>query len=273
MTQFAGTQPTAGTRTTSHSAYRVEVIEQPKTLSTERCSALTQEFTDLSVKASGGRDWSTYVPGRVGWANYYQTEGARPQDYDRMVLVYAGNELAHFIALNVFWLDEKHPILWIHIAITDPAHQGAGILTMSSTALLSADWLKTVAPITYAIFRTPNPIVYEAMKAFCLDHLNSDDVKVSTWYPQINERGQLEPLPEDIRTMAAKLAKTLSPECPWDAEHFVIRGYFKKFGPLYSNTVQFPCRVAGTRNYFEQNVHLETQDGLLVIFVMKTNAG
>lgn len=273
MTQFAGTQPTAETRTTSHSAYRVEVIEQPKTLSTERCSALTQEFTDLSVKASGGRDWSTYVPGRVGWANYYQTEGARPQDYDRMVLVYAGNELAHFIALNVFWLDEKHPILWIHIAITDPAHQGAGILTLSSTALLSADWLKTVAPITYAIFRTPNPIVYEAMKAFCLDHLNSDDVKVSTWYPQITERGQLEPLPEDIRAMAAKLAKTLSPECPWDAEHFVIRGYFKKFGPLYSNTVQFPCRVAGTRNYFEQNVHLETQDGLLVIFVMKTNAG
>jgi hypothetical protein len=267
MTQLAGTQ--AASRIT----YRVEVIDDPKALTAERCDLLAQEFTDLSVKASGGRNWSTYVPGRVGWAKYYETEGARPPDYDRMVLVYAGDELAHFIALNVFWLDEKHPILWIHIAITDPAHQGSGILTMSSTALLAADWLATVAPITYAIFRTPNPIVYEAMKAFCLDHLNGADLRVSAWYPQITEEGKLGPLPEEMRSMGATLAKSLSPDCPWDAEHFVIRGYFKKFGPLYSNTVQFPCRVAGTRNYFAQNVHLEDQDGLLVIFVMNTNAG
>ena len=111
------------------------------------------------------------------------------------------------------------------------------------------------------------------MKAFCLDHLSSGDLKVSTWYPQITEDGQLKPVPEDVRAMAAKLAKTLSPECEWDAEAFVIRGYFKKFGPLYSNTVQFPCRIVGTRDYFAKNVHLDTQDGLLVIFVMNTNAG
>jgi hypothetical protein len=248
--------------------YRLEVIANPKTLAADRCRVLSEEFTDLSVKASGGRNWSTYVPGRTGWANYYQTEGARPQDYDRMVLVYAGDQLAHFIALNVFWLDEKHPILWIHIAITDPAHQGAGILTMSSEALLSAEWLATVAPVTYAVFRTPNPIVYEAMKAFGRDHASSEGMRVVAWYPDISEQGKLEPLPEDIRAAGAKIAKTLSPECPWDAEHFVIRGYFKRFGPLYDTEIEFPCRVTGTRDFFSQNVHLETQDGLLVIFVM-----
>lgn len=256
----------------SQNGYRVEVVSEPKKLSEERRKVLSQEFTDLSVKASGGRNWSTYVPGKVGWADYYQTEGARPQDYDRMVLAYSGDQLAHFIALNVFWLDEKHPILWIHIAITDPVHQGAGILTMSSRALLTADWLKSVAPVTYAVFRTPNPVVYEAMKAFCLDHLNMGDLKVRAWYPEITEDSQLKTMPEEIRSLASTIARTLSPECPWDLEHFVIRGYFKKFGPLYSNDMQFPCRITGTRNYFAQNVHLQTQDGLLVIFVMDTHA-
>src|SRR5579864_3472061 len=93
--------------------YRLEVIAEPKSLSDERRRVLSQEVTDLSVRASGGRNWSTYVPGQVGWANYYQTEGARPQDYDRMVLAYSGSQLAHFIALNVFRLDDQHPILWI----------------------------------------------------------------------------------------------------------------------------------------------------------------
>jgi hypothetical protein len=253
--------------------YRLEVISTPKSLSAERCQVLSHEFTDLSVRASGGQDWSTYVPGQVGWANYYQTKGARPQDYDRMVLAYSDRQLAHFIALNVFWLDDRYPILWIHIAITDPAHQGFGVLTQSSRALLATDWLKTVAPVTYAVFRTPNPIVYEAMKAFCLEHITGNNLKVREWYPQINEAGQLQAIPEDIRFMASRIAQTLSPECMWDLEHFVIRGYFKKFGPLYSSDMQFPCRVAGTQHYFDQNVHLATQDGLLVIFKMDTHAG
>jgi hypothetical protein len=256
----------------SQNGYRLELVSDPKTLSMGRRQVLIEEFTELSVKASGGRNWSNYVPGKVGWADYYQTEGARPQDYDRLALVYAGDRLAHFIALNVFWLEQKYPILWIHIAITDPVHQGAGILTMSSRALLSADWLKTVAPVTYAVFRTPNPIVYEAMKAFCLDHRNTGAMKATAWYPRINEHGQLDAVPEDVRSMASNIAKMLSPECPWDPEHFVIRGYFKKFGPLYSNDMQFPCRVPGTQNFFDQNVHLQTQDGLLVIFVMEANA-
>jgi hypothetical protein len=252
--------------------YKLEVIAKPKTLNAERCRVLSKEFTELSVKASGGRDWSLYVPGRVGWTKYYQSAGARPQDYDRMVLVYAGEQLAHFIALNVFWLHDEHPILWIHIAITDPAYQGAGLLTESSTALLAADWLKTVSPVSYAVFRTPNPIVYEAMKAFCLDHLSTGDLKVSTWYPDISDEGQLRPMTDKVHFLASDIAKSLSPECLWDSEHFVIRGYFKKFGPLYNTDMKFPCRVLGTRTYFEQHVHLRTQDGLLVIFELNTNA-
>jgi hypothetical protein len=254
------------------SGFRLEVISEPKALSAERLTVLRQEFTDLSLRASGGRNWSSYLPGQIGWADFYQTEGARPQDYDRLALVYAGTQLAHFIALNVFWLDKKYPILWLHVAITDPVHQGAGLLTMSSRALLAPDWMKTVGSVVYAVFRTPNPIVYEAMKAFCAHYFNTRDLKVRAWYPQINEHGQLEAVPEEVSAMAAAIAKTLSPDCPWDHEHFVIKGYFKKFGPLYSSDVQFPCRVAGTRDYFARNVHIQTQDGLLVICVMETNA-
>jgi hypothetical protein len=257
----------------TRSAYRFEVVSNPKALDRERLRGLTQEFTEVSLRASGGRDWINYVPGHVGWKDFYQTEGARPQDYDRLVLIYAGTELVHFIALNVFWLDEKHPIIWLHVAITDPVHQGSGLLRMSSRALLTADWMKTVAPIAYAVFRTPNPIVYEAMKAFCADHFNTSDLRVRAWYPLINECGELEAVPENVRAMATALAKTLSPDCPWDADHFVIKGYFKKFGPLYSSDVQFPCRVVGTRDYFTRNVHLQTQDGLLVICEIETSAG
>jgi hypothetical protein len=256
----------------SQNVYRLERVSDPKALSAQQCEVLMQEFAALSLKASGGRDWSTYVPGRVGWANYYSAEGARPQDYDRLVLVYDGSRLAHFIALNVIWLDEQHPVLWIHTAITDPADQGAGLLAQSSRALLAPDWMRTVAPVTYMAFRTPNPIIYEAMKAFCLDHLSTDDLKVRAWYPQITEEGQMQAVPEEVCSMASTIAKTLSPECPWDEEHFVIRGYFKKYGPLYNKDVQFPCRVAGTQNFFAQNVHLQTQDGLLVICEMATDA-
>jgi hypothetical protein len=73
--------------------------------------------------------------------------------------------------------------------------------------------------------------------------------------------------------MASALAKRLSPDCEWDDEHFVIRGYYRRFGPLYSHEVQFPCRVAGTRDYFARNVHLDTQDGLLVICAVDSHGG
>jgi hypothetical protein len=96
---------------------------------------------------------------------------------------------------------------------------------------------------------------------------------VRAWYPDIDGEGKLRPMGNEIRSLASTIAETLSPECPWDAEHFVIRGYFKKFGPLYSNEIQFPCRVAGTRAFFAENVHLQTQDGLLVIFLMDSNVG
>ena len=257
----------------SQNGYRLEVVSDPKGLGIDRRAALSQEFVDLSLKASGGASWSTYVPGQVGWVNYYQTEGARPQDYDRLAMVYAGDQLAHFLALNVFWLDDTHPMLWIHVAITDPAHQGSGLLTMSTRALLAADWLRTVAPVTYPVFRTPNPVVYESMRAFAQNHLGSTELRVRGWFPQISEAGQLQAVPADVRAMAAELAKKLSPDCEWDGEHFVIRGYYKQFGPLYSHDTQFPCRVAGTRDYFARNVHLDTQDGLLVICEVDSHGG
>ena len=258
---------------TSPNGYRLEVIGAPRALDPDRREALTRDFVELSLKASGGRDWNTYVPGQVGWVNYYRTEGARPQDYDRLALVYAGSHLAHFTALNVLWLDEAHPVLWIHVAITDPRHQGSGLLSMSTRALLAPEWMRSVAPVTYPVFRTPNPVVYEAMRAFASTHLGSPEIRVRSWHPQIAEDGRLRAVPDDVRSMATTLAKTLSPDCPWDEDHFVIRGYYRQFGPLYSEDTQFPCRVAGTREYFAEHVHLDTQDGLLVICEVETNAG
>lgn len=244
--------------------YRLEVISEPHSLSPEREKQLIDAFINLSCKASGGENWEIYQPAREGWTEFYKGKGGRPSDYDRLVLAYDGDELIHFTGLQVLRIEPDYILLWIHIAITDPAYQGSGALMHSLLELLHPDWLLTLDRFTHVIFRTPNPIVYEAMRAFARHYSSSPRMRVTAYYPKIKPDGTREAVPEEIQDVMLRAAKVLSPECPYDSDSFVIKGYFKRFGSLYKDT-DFPCRVEGTKRYFEHYLDGSNQDGLLVM--------
>jgi GNAT superfamily N-acetyltransferase len=252
-------------------SYRAEVIPRPAELTAERIEELTQQFSDISWRATGGPDWQSYPPARDGWYGYYCEPGGRPQDYDRLVLVYEGDQLVHFTGLTVFRPDPQDvSFIWVHVAITLPEYQGHGLLRLAIETILDPAWLKGFGRELFFIFRTPNSIVYEAMRNIARG-FEADGIRVEAWYPEINQAGEMDAIPDEVRRMAIRVAQRISPECEFRPDIFVIRGYYKRYGPLYKEH-SFPCQNPATRAYFQRNLDNSNQDGLF-IFIHLVDTG
>lgn len=69
--------------------------------------------------------------------------------------------------------------------------------------------------------------------------------------PVVDDAGTLS-APDDMRRFGAIVAKQLSPECPYEASRFVIKGYFKKYGALYQH-FNFPVLRPVVQAFFANN--------------------
>jgi hypothetical protein len=239
---------------------RLEVIERPAEIHATRATELIDAFAELSYKTTGGKDWQSYRPAIDGWRQYYGAVGARPQDYDRLLLIYAGDTLAHFTGLTSFVIEPERRFIFIRTAMTLGQYHGAGLLKQAILTLFSPAWLKELGDV-YFILRTANPIVYEATRALTGGYLSGFDL---TLCPQINEAGQLDPPPPELRQLAIDAARAISPGCGFDPETFVTKAYFKAYGALYREPV-FPCRNPATQEYFQRVVDYDNQDGLVIL--------
>lgn len=248
--------------TSQEGGYRIEVIDRPSELDHDRSVSLAQAFTQLSAQATGGPDWKTYRPGFDGWRDYYDSKGGRPHDYDRLVLAWFGRDLVHFSGAKVVSIPKGVTLVWFQIAITDPHHQSGGLLLRAIDSLLAAPWLRTLEGDLFAVFRTPNPIVYEAMRAVARAPFSGWRIK--EWYPQITGPDSIAPVPPAVADLARRIASTLSPDRPFKPATFVIDGYFKEYGPLYK-TLEFPCRNEATKAFFARNLDDSNQDGLMTL--------
>jgi hypothetical protein len=236
---------------------RVSLVDQPGALSPSARSELTAKLVDLSWRATAGAAGESYEVGQRGWEAYYGSVGNRVSDYDRMVLVEQDERLLHAMCVQTLRLGDT-TLVWIHIAITDPAYHASGLLGLAAAAMFAPGWLGTLPAPRAAVFRTPNPIAYEAVRA--LAPRLSARAQV---YPQIEASGVLSPTPERVRALCQQVSAQLSPGCEFDPETFVLRGYYKQFGALYSS-FDFPCRSPGVAKYFSKALDAKGMDGLVI---------
>ena len=252
--------------TSTESSLRLDILTEPASLPKPKCDELIDAFVELSYQTTGGDDWQSYRPAIEGWREYYNAVGARPQDYDRLVLIYDGDLLVHFTGVTRFRLGPSLDFTWMRSSMTLRKHHGGGMLKMAILSVFSPEWLRELGETCFVV-RTANPIVYEATRNLSLGLAASHNLSF-TWYPEINIAGELDPVPDGIRDLAWRVAKKTCPGCDFIRETFVNKGYFKRFAPLYREPA-FPCDNAATKKYFESVVDYSNQDGILVLIHMR----
>ena len=189
---------------------RVEVLERPASLSPEQRAQLIDEFVKLACQTTGGNEWRSYEPAINGWREYYNGVGARPQDYDRLMLIYDGDLLVHFTGIVLFELEPSLRFIYVRTAMTLKQYHGTGLLKTAILGLLSKEWLRSIGE-AYLILRTANPIVYEATNHLVTNFLAGPDLEFIC-YPTIKSDGGLDFVPEHIRELAMRVAKKTSPD-------------------------------------------------------------
>src|ERR1044072_950200 len=184
--------------------FRTIIVNDPANLPESECKELINAFVELSYKTTGGRDWESYRPAIEGWKDYYNAVGARPQDYNRLVLIYDHQTLVHFTGVTLFELEPEHRFVWMRSSMTLKQYHGAGLLKTAILAVLSPEWLRHLGEV-YFIIRTANPIVYEATRNLVRDYAADPDLGLD-WnlYPEINDAGELDPVPNEIRDLAVR---------------------------------------------------------------------
>ena len=243
---------------TKDAPFHTVLIERPSALDPKQCEELTKRLVELSRRATAGVNWREYAPGEHGWIAYYAAPGNRVQDYDRIVFVEDQERILHALCVQTLTLND-YRVIWIHIALTDMSHHDSGLLATAAQSMFSREWLSTLKPPCVAVFRTPNPIAYEAVRT-----LASRLTPGSRVFPEIDASGQLVPVPDGIRDLVTKLSAELSPRCAFNSETFVLKGYFKDFGALYSD-FNFPCRNPAVASYFDRYLDRSNMDGLLAV--------
>ena len=248
--------------TTAEKSYRCHIITEPASLSEEDSKELTDGFVNLACQTTGGEDWQSYRPAIEGWRVYYTSPGARPQDFDRIVLIYDEDRLIHFTGVTRFDLDASHHFVYIRIAMTLKQYHRAGLLRSAVASVFSPDWIREMGEF-YFVSRTANPVIYEQQRHFCREFSARFDLDL-TLYPQITVDCELEPMRDEIREMAVRVADRISPGCGLDPKTFVNKGYYKRFGPIYKEPVYY-SRNSVTNRYFEQTLDHSNQDGILIL--------
>lgn len=254
---------------TAEKSYRVHIITEPASLSEEKSKELTDAFVNLACQTTGGEDWQSYRPAIEGWREYYTSPGARPQDFDRIVLIYDDDQLAHFTGVTIFDLSPSHKFVYIRIAMTLKQYHHDGLLGRAVLSVFSPEWMQQIGEF-YFVSRTANPVIYEITRYFAREFSAKSDLDL-TMYPQITDNCELESMPDHICDLAVRVAEKISPGCGLDPKTFVNKGYYKRFGPIYKEPVYYSHNPV-TNTYFENTLDHSNQDGILILVHVKPRA-
>ena len=250
--------------------FSFNLIDSPESLDHKTIEFYTKEFTDISIKATGGQDFSHYTPAIEGWTKYYLEEGSRPQDYDRLIVVQ--NELGnviHFTGLTLFDYKDKK-IIWVHITISHPSYHGGVFLKKAWFHLFDLSWINKINKKVVIMFRTPNPLVYHSMRRFTnIIEKTTDTIKLD-FYPKINEQGIIEEIPDEIKDFGYELSKIISPDREFIKDKFIIKGYYKNYGALYENH-NFKIKNIELQKKFRNELDDTNEDGIFVLIKIKYN--
>lgn len=108
-------------------------------------------------------------------------------------------------------------------------------------------------PVYFGL-RTPNPVVYEIL---------SKNLRV---FPSLTS----EDPPHVIKNLAVKIAKTVSPECEFDIQKFVIKKAFSFFPELLYEVEEIPeAKDKRINDFFEQCLRLTKREGNALVVIGK----
>jgi hypothetical protein len=251
-------------------SFRFEIITDPPSLPAERHRELIDAFVELSARTTGGADWRSYRPALDGWREYYNAPGARPQDFERLVLAYDGDMLIHFTAVVRYELTPCEPLIFIRSGFTHNDYHGTGLLKTAVFTIFSPAWLQELAAsspkVTIAI-RTANPVVYEAARNL-VERIGSQSPVAFSMVPEILPGGKIAPVPDEVKELAQRTVAVVSPDSVFLPDTFVNKAYYKRYGALYKEAA-FPCRNPATQEFFTRWIDYSNQDGILILVQMR----
>lgn len=247
--------------------FKTKVFNNPKVLTEEQTEKYIKELSFIAWKATGGANWEDYMPSKEGWAKFFSTKGGRPQDYDRIILLFdEDDKIVHFTGLTIFEVEGKK-VVWVHVTLTDPKYQGQGVLNQSISNLINHEWIAELGSEALFIFRTPNPIVYHAMRKLT-EYYEMDKRFKLDFYPKINEEGDIDPVPENIQLLGQKISKVISPDREFVSSKFVIKGYYKSLGAIFTDH-KFSTKDSPIQRCFDKNVDASNEDGMFILVQIK----
>jgi GNAT superfamily N-acetyltransferase len=242
----------------------VRLVSDPSSLTPAEKATLNADVADLTYRAVRGDDASEWEAIAAGWRAYYAEAGNRAEDYARLGLVYDGPRLIQFSGFMVVRTPPECTLLWYHAAVTDPEYQGRGVFAKARDLLADPVWLASHPRPTYLVFRTPNPVIYETARKAAQ--------RYPDWYaqfhPKIRGDGTIEPVPEEVKDVATRIAMALSPTCTYLRDTFVVRDFLGKFGEDIYRQTPPPSDSAGTNAYFAANLEAARQDALMCVALL-----
>lgn len=231
-------------------------------MSAAKADELLRALVRVSALATSRGDLS-YQPALEGWRRYYGTRGDRPQDYDRLSLVYANDELVSIAALKLLTTRLEAPVdvIWLQLILTAPEFQQTAATVRALSGLLLARDFQGRLRGGYLVARTPNPLVYEATRRLRAWANRRSEIEFSSVLPAITAAGELAPVPDAHRAALNDIVGLISRPEKFNRDTFVVSGYYAAFGALYKDYT-FACTSPEVRDYFARHVRWDTQDGL-----------
>jgi hypothetical protein len=241
--------------------YRIELVEHPAELETERADALNAEVADLACRACGGEaeDEQAEQVIRDGWRAYCMNPGGRTQDYDRLGLVWSGDRLVAFTGWVVEHVEPDITVLWFKAAGTDPAEQGRGAFAAARDTTAELGWMTSYGAPTYFVMRTPNPVIYDTAQKWWARFPEVYE----RFFPKIGADGEIEPIDDATRRTAVRMAEALWPDCEFDADNFVIKDFLGEYGRDIWRVPAPGTAQPGSTKFFNEKLREGNQDAVM----------
>jgi hypothetical protein len=242
-------------------SYRVELVENPSELPLERADVINAEVAELACRACGGdaENEEQAQAIRAGWQAYCMNPGGRSQDYDRLGLVWAEDRLAGFTGWCVEQLEPDITVLWFKAAGIDPTDHGRGAFAAARDITADLRWMTSFGAPTYFVMRTPNPLIYDTCKRWW----NRYPDFWRRYFPKIGEDGRMEPIGDQDRETAIRIATGLWPDCEFDPDCFAVRDFLGEYGRDIWNVETPHTADPGTTKFFKDNLRGDNQDALM----------
>jgi hypothetical protein len=241
--------------------YYAEVVANAREIDEERASVLNAIYAELACRACGGEadDEESQAAIRQGWESYCTSPGGRCQDFDRLVLVWHGDEMVGFSGYVVQEIEGGITVLWYKAAGTDPGHQGHGAMGAARDAISDLNWLTSYGSPSWWVMRTPNPLVYDIARKWWAGHPDW----YSRYYPKVTDDGDLGPIDEHAKEIGERIAKGMWPECEYDRDKLVLKDFLGEHGKDIWRVKAPISPQPGTQKFFEQNLRSNNEDAMM----------